>query len=67
MSNPERIRIYRKTRMLNNMNKIVALSKVSSKNLVAIPIDVMVLLNLVKGDKIIWLTEDNRVYIKKVE
>ena len=49
------------------MNKIVALSKISSKNLVSIPQEIMDLLDLHIGDKVLWIYEDNKVYIKKVE
>jgi len=47
------------------MGKVVGESRLSSKSQITIPKTVRVLLELKPGDTIVFIYEDNRVYIEK--
>src|SRR5690554_5037662 len=47
----------------NRRNNIMEISRISSKGQVTIPIDIRKRLNLKEGDKVIFVEEDDRVFI----
>lgn len=52
--------------LLIRMNKVVSLTKISSKGHIKLPKEIMLLLDLKNGDKILWLQENDKIFIKKV-
>ena len=49
------------------MDKVLVLSKISTKNLITVPKDVRETLDLKPRDKLLWILEDNKVYIKRLK
>ena len=49
-----------------NAEQIINIGKLSTRRLTAIPLEVCKILGLEVGDKILYLLEDGRVYIRKV-
>jgi antitoxin PrlF len=47
----------------NRRNNIMEISRISSKGQVTIPIDIRKRLNLKEGDKVIFVEEDDKVFI----
>lgn len=47
------------------MNHVIGLSKISGKQQVTLPKDVMEKLNVKANDKILWVLENNQVTVKK--
>lgn len=47
------------------LNSVIALSKVSGKAQITIPKDIMEILKLKQNDKILWIHEKGRIYVKK--
>jgi len=45
---------------------LVALSKISVKNLVAIPQDIRSIIDVNLGDKILWILKDEEIIVRKV-
>jgi len=48
------------------MNKVISLTKISTKGNIKLPKEIMELLDLKKEDKILWIQEEDKIYIKKV-
>ncbi len=48
-----------------SMNHVIGLSKISGKQQVTLPKDVMEKLNVKANDKILWVLENNQVTVKK--
>lgn len=46
--------------------KIIEISKISPKNLVTIPKEVIELLDLKRGDKILWFQKNDLMCIRKI-
>jgi len=46
--------------------KIIALSKISTKGVLKLPKEVMDILDLKNSNKILWIEEEGKIFIKKV-
>jgi len=46
--------------------KIVQISKVTSDRQVTVPVEIMDKLKVKRGDKIIWIEENGKIFVRKV-
>jgi len=46
--------------------RIIQISKITSNRQVTVPVEIMDKLKLKKGDKILWLEENGKIFVKKV-